>query len=305
MTCKINLRNLSLFLFLFGACSSPPTNSNTITAPPPATTPVITQPAQAQPPIDLSLQQISDQQPIATIAGNQATTHSKEASSQSASQHDAHQNTQQNNHHENSEHHRESGPVTAETAIGWLKNGNTRYFKNKLRNDGQSSQDRQRLSTGQKPHTIILSCSDSRVPPEIVFDQKLGEIFTIRAAGQALDSSVIASIEYAVLHLGSNLILVMGHDSCGAVKAAHATLGGDDAGSPSLNKLVADIHPRITQFKGKPMTPNVNDETWANVRGVAKDLIGRSQILRDLVAGGEVKIAEAVYHLQSGQVEWK
>lgn len=214
-------------------------------------------------------------------------------------------NEKHTEHSTKSEHHRESGPVTADKALGWLKNGNSRFLKNKLRSDGQSAQDRQRLSTGQKPHTIVLSCSDSRVPPEVIFDQKLGEIFVVRAAGEALDSSIIASIEYAVSHLGSNLILVMGHDSCGAVKAAHATLGGVDAGSPSLNKLVSDIHPRIAQFKGKPLTPNGNVETWANVRGVAKDLVERSQIVRDLVAGGEVKIAEAVYHLQSGQVEWK
>lgn len=78
--------------------------------------------------------------------------------------------------------------------------------------------DLKRLSTGQKPHTIVLSCSDSRVPPEVLFDQKLGEIFVIRTAGQAIDSSVLASIEYAVSHLGTNLIVVMGHESCGAVK---------------------------------------------------------------------------------------
>lgn len=298
MTIQLNFRTLSLFLFLLGACSSSPTNSTPISTPPQTQ-------ASLQENNQLNIQQIAPQEPLVVIAGNTHSNQHHPSTPQSNDAHDSHKNTKKESQHQDSEHHREAGPVSPETALGWLKNGNIRYLKNKLRNDGQSTHDRQRLSTGQKPHTIVLSCSDSRVPPEIVFDQKLGEIFVVRAAGQALDSSVIASIEYAVSHLGSNLILVMGHDSCGAVKAAHATLQGDDAGSTSLNKLVGDIHPRIAQFNGKPLTPNVNDETWANVRGVAKDLIVRSQIVRDLVTGGDVKIAEAVYHLQSGQVEWK
>lgn len=296
MTKSQKIQFLTLFMLTVTACSSTPKNPpqenqvqvETAVMPPP---PLMPAPPVAQTPVAPAIQT--------------PTTDPATALHADASQRDVASNVKHAEHSNKAEHHREAGPVSADKALGWLKNGNTRYLKNKLRTDGQSSADRTRLSTGQKPHTIVLSCSDSRVPPEIVFDQKLGEIFVVRAAGEALDSSVIASIEYAVSHLGSNLILVMGHDSCGAVKAAHGTLGGEDAGSPSLNKLVRDIHPRIAQFKGKAMSPQGNDETWANVRGVAKDLVERSQIVRDLVAGGEVKIAEAVYHLQSGQVEWK
>jgi len=201
--------------------------------------------------------------------------------------------------------HSHRGAVPSEKALGWLKNGNTRFVKHKLRNDGDRATDRARLVAGQKPHSIVLSCSDSRVPPEVVFDQKLGEIFVIRTAGQSLDASAIASIEYAVEHVGSNLIVVMGHESCGAVKAALATLGGADAGSPWLNKLVQDLHPHVRSFQGKPVSEGVAVESWANVSGVAKDLVDRSQIVRDAVNSGEVKIQTALYHLGTGVVEFK
>lgn len=194
--------------------------------------------------------------------------------------------------------------VEPEKALGWLKNGNTRYIKSSLRKDGQSKKDIERLSKGQAPHSIILSCSDSRVPPEIVFDQKLGEIFVIRNAGEIPDQASVASIEYAVEHLGSRLIVVMGHTSCGAVKAALGTLDGADAGSPALNALVQDIHPRLASFKGKPQSPGVEDESWANARGISKELLSRSAILRSKVASGEVVIKTALYHLDDGKVDF-
>lgn len=203
------------------------------------------------------------------------------------------------------EHKREAGPVAADKSFSLLKNGNARFIKGHMRRDGATKADRERLSTGQKPHAIVLSCSDSRVPPEVVFDQKLGEIFTVRTAGQALDSAAIASIEYAVSHLGSNLIIVMGHESCGAVKAALATLKGGDAGSPWLNKLVADLHPHLKRFSELSQTDGVIVESWANVEGVTSDLIERSEIVRRLVESGEVSIQKALYHLGSGQVEWR
>lgn len=202
-------------------------------------------------------------------------------------------------------HHSERGPVSADKALLWMKHGNTRFVHQHLRNDGERPADRARLVSGQKPHTIVLSCSDSRVPPEVVFDQKLGEIFVIRTAGESLDYSAIASIEYAIEHLGSNLILVMGHESCGAVKASLATLSGADAGSPALNKLVADLHPHLRSFAGAPVSEGAIVEVWANTEGVAKDLVQRSQIVRDALNTGEVKIQTALYHLGSGVVEFR
>lgn len=200
--------------------------------------------------------------------------------------------------------HSSSG-VSPEKSWGWLKNGNIRFIKARLRADGQSQADVKRLKDGQTPHAIILSCSDSRVPPEVVFDQKLGEVFVVRTAGEALDSSAIASIEYAVSHLGSRLIVVMGHTSCGAVKAALATLKGQDAGSPALNKLVADLHPRLQSYKEMEPSNGVEKESWSNTRGVAKDLAERSQIIAEKVKTGDLVIKVALYYLDSGAVIWE
>lgn len=200
-------------------------------------------------------------------------------------------------------HHTPEG-VAPEKALGWLRNGNTRFVKSKLRKDGQDDGSRRHLASGQKPHTIILSCSDSRVPPEIVFDQKLGEIFTVRTAGEAIDTSVLASIEYAVAHLGSRLIVVMGHESCGAVKAALGTAQGTSAGSPSLDALVADIQPRVGSYMRKPASTGVVEESAANARGVALDLVKRSEIIRKAVDSGRVQIKSALYHLGTGEVRF-
>ncbi len=192
--------------------------------------------------------------------------------------------------------------VSAEQSLGWLKNGNIRFTGSKLRKDGQGEADRSRLSTGQKPHAIVLSCSDSRVPPEIVFDQKLGELFVVRTAGEALGDNAIGSIEYAVEHLGSKLIVVMGHTSCGAVKAALGSMDGSSVGTPALDNLVKDIHPRISAFKGKAPSEKLSSESFANARGVAADLALRSNLLREKIASGKLSVVPSLYDLDSGKV---
>lgn len=195
--------------------------------------------------------------------------------------------------------------VSPETSLKWLMNGNSRFNKSHLRRDGQAHKDVVRLSSGQQPHAIVLSCSDSRVPPEIVFDQKLGEVFTVRTAGQSLDNNAIGSIEYAVEHLGSRLIVVMGHTACGAVKAAHGTLGGSSAGTPALDALVHDIHPRIAEFKSKTPSEKFQKESWANAEGVARDLIRRSTLLGSKWEKGELWIVPSLYDLSSGEVAFR
>lgn len=195
--------------------------------------------------------------------------------------------------------------VSAEVSLRWLENGNKRFTSSKLRNDGQNKSDVHRLSQGQKPHAIVLSCSDSRVPPEVVFDQKLGEIFVVRTAGEALGDNAIGSIEYAIEHLGSHLLVVMGHTSCGAVKAAHGSLDGSSVGTPALDGLVKDIHPRLTKFKGHKPSKNFEVESWANTEGVAKDLVTRSALIREKVEKGELKIVSSLYDLESGHVAFK
>lgn len=214
------------------------------------------------------------------------------------------QETHDKNKNNSHSSHNDLASVSPEKALGWLKNGNTRFVKKLFRNDGTSTKDVKRLAKGQHPHSIVLSCSDSRVPPEVVFDQKLGEIFVVRTAGETLDHMAIASIEYAVEHLGAKNIVVMGHQSCGAVKAALDTAKGGDAGSPALNALVADIHPRIKEFTGQSSSEGLTNESWANAKGVTKDLLLRSKIVKESVERGEVKISTSLYYLDSGKVEW-
>lgn len=127
----------------------------------------------------------------------------------------------------------------------------------------------------------------------MVFDQKLGEIFVVRTAGQSLDPVAIASIEYAVEHLGASNIVVLGHTKCGEVKAAHSTLHGEDAESVNLNHLVKDNHPRIEAFKDKKPSQDYSDESWANVEGVALDLTKRSVLLEQKAILAKLKCAAA------------
>lgn len=195
--------------------------------------------------------------------------------------------------------------VDPSVSLRWLKNGNIRFVKNRLRKDGQSLADVKRLAAGQTPHTVIVSCSDSRVPPEILFDQKLGEIFVVRTAGETLDPTSVASVEYAVEHLGARSVLVMGHTRCGAIKAACGTLDGSSAGSDNLNKLVDDIHPRLAAFKNKTFSKDFADESWANALGVSEDLIKRSNILAEKVHSHQLQISTALYNIETGLVSFK
>lgn len=195
--------------------------------------------------------------------------------------------------------------VSAEKAMLWLQNGNKRYLKKANRGDGKSQLDRDRLKKTEKPYAVVLSCSDSRVPPETVFDQSLGEVSVVRTAGQSLDAAVIASLEYAVENLGPRLLVVMGHTSCGAVSSALATADGKSAGSPSLDLLVADIRPRLpNRGPAGAHSESLEIESSANAQGVAADLMKRSSIIRARVEKGDLVIKPALYYLDSGVVKF-
>ncbi len=192
--------------------------------------------------------------------------------------------------------------VPPTTSLGWLKNGNIRFTSKHFRADGRTEKDRARLAKGQHPHAIVLSCSDSRVPPEIVFDQTLGEIFVIRVIGEALDSSVIASIEYAVEHLHIGLLVVMGHSQCGAIQATVKTQEGSSAGSPEIDKVISDIRPRLASLKNEPESTNLEVESTLNADGVARDLVKRSSLLKSAVDTGNLVIKSALYRVDTGKV---
>jgi len=167
-----------------------------------------------------------------------------------------------------------------------LKQGNERFASDNLEHKLQDTGRREDLTTGQEPHTIVLSCADSRVVPELAFDTGLGELFVVRVAGNVANTSSMASIEYAVAHCGSQLIVVLGHQSCGAVTAA---INGGDNGY-NLNHLLSHITPAL---KASNEGSTVNDVVKINAQMTVDELKNRSTIIGEAVASGKVKIVSA------------
>lgn len=186
--------------------------------------------------------------------------------------------------------------MDAKNALHELKAGNARFLAGKPNRNNQDSARIQSLSNGQAPWAIILSCADSRVVPEIAFDTGLGELFVIRVAGNVANKSTIASIEYAVAHLGTQLIVVMGHESCGAVGAAIAKGGG----SESLDHLLAEIKPAIE----KTGSLDVNTVVKCNAELSAENLLTRSEIIKNATTDQGLEVVSAFYNLQDGKVDF-
>jgi len=197
-----------------------------------------------------------------------------------------------------------SDELDADEVVRLLIEGNTRYLLQSSRHPHRDAARRASLTEGQKPQAIVLSCSDSRVPPEVVFDQGLGDLFVIRSAGEVADTAGLASIEYAVEHLGTKLIVVLGHTSCGAVKATLTTPPDKSAGSPSLDALVAAIRPNVSGFTMEKAGPQLHYAVEAQVLGTAERLLRTSPIIKEAVAHGHAKIVKAVYHLDTGLVRF-
>lgn len=187
--------------------------------------------------------------------------------------------------------------MSIQETLNRLKAGNERFTADKLEGKLKDATRRSELTSGQQPHTIVLSCADSRVVPEHAFDAGLGELFVLRVAGNVANTSTIASIEYAVAHCGSKLIVVLGHQSCGAVTAA---IGGGDNGH-NLNHLLAHIAPAIA---ASAEGASVNDVVKINAEKTAQELSSRSSIIGNAVASGDVKIVPAYYNLDSGKVDF-
>lgn len=187
--------------------------------------------------------------------------------------------------------------MTHQECLKRLKEGNIRFIKDHLNGKLQDSSRRNSLIGGQEPYAIILGCADSRVVPELAFDTGLGELFTVRVAGNVANVSSIASIEYAVVHYGTKLIVVLGHQSCGAVTAAVA---GGDKGS-NLNHLLGHIAPAISNSK---KGASINEVVRKNAELTAIELLNNSSIIKNVVNLGEVKIISAYYHLDTGKVEF-
>jgi carbonic anhydrase len=157
---------------------------------------------------------------------------------------------------------------------------------------------RKEVAKGQHPFAVVVGCSDSRVPPEIVFNQGYGDLFVIRTAGNVVDDVAMGSIEYAIEHLGVNLIMVLGHERCGAVDAA--LQGGEAHGH--IGALVGPIKPAIEKSKGQPGDP-LDNAVRANIQRVVAQLKAAGPILSEKAKKGELKIVGARYDLETGDVD--
>jgi len=185
-----------------------------------------------------------------------------------------------------------------------LLEGNKRFLKGELAHPRRKPEDFVPLAEGQAPLAVIVGCADSRVAPELIFDQGVGDLFVVRVAGNVISgtgASLKGSIEYAVAELGVRLILVMGHSQCGAVKAAIKHIDANDALPGSISGLVDIIKPAVAAVKGKH--GNLLDNAIkANVERGVDRLKHLQPILADSVKKGTLKVVGAVYDLHSGKV---
>jgi carbonic anhydrase len=193
--------------------------------------------------------------------------------------------------------------LTPDEALEKLKEGNARFVSGKTKRPHLTKD--WLLKTykeGQHPFATIIGCSDSRVPVEELFDQGVGDIFTIRVAGNVVHTDEAGSAEYGAGHLGTPVIVVLGHTKCGAVTAVAK---GDKLGG-SIPKLVDTIAPAVERSKAKGLTGDelINDAIVENVKESMSLLLKNSQEISHLVHEGKVKLVGALYHLENGNVEW-
>ncbi len=191
----------------------------------------------------------------------------------------------------------ERSGVTAEKALSVLKEGNAKFVADRPSAKDIRLSRRVELVKGQHPFAAVVTCSDSRVPPEHIFSQGLGDIFVVRIAGNIAEPYTVGSVEYAVEHLHVPLVVVLGHEKCGAVAAA---LAPEKPGG-NLGKLIAAIDTGNPAGSGDAALPPA---IRRNATSQMDRMISRSEVLKTSVKKKEVKFVTAIYHLDDGKVEW-
>ncbi|PZF71988.1 carbonic anhydrase family protein [Taibaiella soli] len=194
--------------------------------------------------------------------------------------------------------------ITPELALQELKEGNFRFMNN-LRKNRDLLQQVNETKDGQWPFAAILSCMDSRTSAELIFDQGLGDIFSVRIAGNIISEGILGSLEYATAVAGSKLILVLGHTNCGAIKGAcdHVKMG-------NLTSLIERILPAVaqettfTENRNSKNAPFVDAVAELNVKNGVKEILEKSEVIRNLVEQEKVSIAAAVYNVSTGKVNF-
>jgi carbonic anhydrase len=186
--------------------------------------------------------------------------------------------------------------VRPEDALVRLKAGNERFASNSISPPKATGARRIETSQGQHPMAIVVGCADSRTPPELLFDQNLGDLFVVRTAGNLVDDYAIGSIEYAVEHLGARLIVVLGHKRCGAVQAALTS----DSAPGHIRALVRAIQPAVRAAKGKPGDALANAVS-ENTRLVAAKIRSEAELGEYAT---QTRVVTGIYDLDTGKVDW-
>ena len=187
--------------------------------------------------------------------------------------------------------------MSAADGLKLLLEGNQRFINGKLEHPNQSVERRAEVAKGQHPFAAVLACSDSRTSPEIIFDRGLGDIFVARVAGNVADQVVIESLDYSVKHLGVRVVMILGHNRCGAVTAA--VQGHEDEGD--VGPMLSELRPAVEASKGMPGNP-VENAVRENVKIVMKKLADSPE-LAAMVKSGELKIVGGIYDLDTGKIE--
>ena len=193
---------------------------------------------------------------------------------------------------------------TPERAWEKLKNGNARFISGNMHFPNISAKRRAETTEGQRPFAAILTCADSRTSPELIFDQGIGDLFVVRVAGNICDDLLSGSLEIGVEYCDTSLIVVMGHQNCGAISIAI----NEHASTPNLHKLMAKIQPAVDaarrehpDYEGSEL---INAAAKINARMAAEELVRSSESMREKIASGDLQVVAAYYNIDSGQVEW-
>lgn len=192
--------------------------------------------------------------------------------------------------------------ISPAKALALLKEGNTRFVQGEMIERDLASQVAQ-TADGQYPHAVVLGCIDSRVPPELVFDQGIGDIFTPRIAGNFVNQDILGSMEFATKVAGSKLIVVLGHTSCGAVKGAcdHVELGNLTHTLANLTQAMDAVEEVIGE-RNSSNAEFVSDVAHANVRLTVENILDRSPVMKELVDSGDLMVVGAMHDVETGLV---
>ena len=195
-----------------------------------------------------------------------------------------------------------SPKLTPAQALKDLLAGNQRFVSGEVKHPNQDAERRADLASGQNPFATLFGCGDSRLAAEVIFDQGLGDMFVVRTAGHVVESAVLGSIEYAVVELGTPLVVVLGHDSCGAVTAAKDSLEKGELPGGYIRNLVEPILPSVIA-PHLPEDASVNDMVREHTRQTSARILEQSHLIAQAVKDNRTAVLGMFYHLAGGEVE--